>query len=328
MGSIGLIANPVSGKDVRRLLAAAPTSTLQEKYSIVRRLYIGAAEVGVTDFKVLAEPHHICLRAAETLELDLDIERVEIELRYDETDTVRTAQRMQEQGCEVLVVLGGDGTSRAVTRGWRDATIIPISTGTNNVFPDFVEATVAGAAAGLVASGQLERDRVATRAKIVDIDIEGEANDIALIDAVFVDERNVGSRALFAPADLRAAVFTRAEPAAVGLSSIGGLLAPASKSDDHGTKVLFADPASTERRLRAPVAPGLYDEVGIAEVANLAFDDPVEIVGPGILAFDGERQRSLEPGQRATMRVTRTGPHVIDPAAALHLAATGAFYLR
>ena len=44
-------------------------------------------------------------------------------------------------------MLGGDGTSRAITQCWRDVVLLPLSTGTNNVFPFDVEATVAGAAA-------------------------------------------------------------------------------------------------------------------------------------------------------------------------------------
>ena len=55
---------------------------------------------------------------------------------------------MREAGCGALVVLGGDGTQRAVAKAWRDAPLVPLSTGTNNVFPLHVEATAAGLAAG------------------------------------------------------------------------------------------------------------------------------------------------------------------------------------
>ena len=64
-----------------------------------------------------------------------------------------------------MLTLGGDGTNRAFALGWRDAPLLPISTGTNNVFPRFVEATVAGAAAGLVASGAVALRDVARQAK-------------------------------------------------------------------------------------------------------------------------------------------------------------------
>ena len=53
---IGLIVNPRSGGDVRRAVAAAGRSTVEEKVSIVRRIVLGSIAVGVTDFYVNYEP--------------------------------------------------------------------------------------------------------------------------------------------------------------------------------------------------------------------------------------------------------------------------------
>ena len=324
--SVAIIANPVSGKDIRRLLASASSSTLQEKYTIVRRAVIGAAEVGVTQFWFLAEPHRIALKSVETLQLDVRYDQVAIDERFDETDTTRTVAQLRELGCGAVVVLGGDGTNRAAALGWRDFPVVPISTGTNNAFPRFVEATVAGAAAGLVATGKVALSEVSRPAKVVEVTVEGEHDDLALIDAVFVDERVVGSRGLFDPADLRVALLTRAEPASVGISAIGGLLSPCSADDEAGVLVRFAG-AGAGRRLRAPIAPGLYVEVGIGSCVRVGPGEPVEVVGPGILAFDGERHRALQPGQRATLRIDRSGPRVIDTGLALRLAADRQSYV-
>lgn len=327
MHPVGIIANPVSGKDIRRLLANAPTSTVQEKYTIVRRLVLGGAAMGVTRFCFLTEPHHICARAVETLSLPgVTYESLPNAGRCDESDTVSTAAAMKGLGCAAVVVLGGDGTNRAVALGWRDAPVIPVSTGTNNVFPRFVEATVAGQAAGLVAAGHLGLDEVATASKVVEVailDAEGVtvAHDLALVDAALLDETMVGSRALFDPARLRTVVLCRAEPAAVGLSCVGGLVHPCGAADPGGVVVHLAAPSRSARRLRAPLAPGWYAEVGIGEVAPLAEGETVVVHGPGILAFDGERQRVLGPDQRAALTVERSGPRVIDVGRALHLAA-------
>ena len=46
-------------------------------------------------------------------------------------------------GGEVIVALGGDGTNRRIARTWPDVLLIPLSTGTNNVFPVMAEATSA-----------------------------------------------------------------------------------------------------------------------------------------------------------------------------------------
>jgi len=318
--AIGIVANPASGKDIRRLIANAPTSTLAEKYSIVRRSVIGAAEVGVKAFYFLPEPHRICSRAVETLSLDATYHHAAIDERYNELDTVHAVQVMREAGCAAIITLGGDGTNRAATLGWREAPLLPISTGTNNVFPNFVEATVAGEAAGLVAAGHVSLSDVATQAKVVEVDVDDEPADLALIDAVLVNERFVGSRALFDADALRVAVMTRAEPAAVGISSIGGLLHPVDAQTDGGLCLRFSTQPGSGR-LRAPIAPGLYQTIPIGSFAPLELEETVEVTGPGILAFDGERQRALAAGQRARLRITRTGPLVIDPARALRLAA-------
>ncbi len=322
-GTVGIIANPVSGKDIRRLIANAPTSTLQEKYTIVRRAVLGAAAVGVDRFLFLSEPHRICARAVETLDLPgVVFDHVQVTERFDESDTVRTVAAMRDLDVGAVITLGGDGTNRAAALGWRDLPLVPLSTGTNNVFPRFVEATVAGEAAGLVAAGHVTLEEVARPAKVVELDIEGEeTGDLALIDAVLTDERFVGSRALFDPTALRLAVLTRAEPASVGISSIGGLVLPCGTNDDGGVVVRFAPVEEAPRRVRAPMAPGWYATVGLDSVAHIAEDEPVTVTGPGILAFDGERQRLLAAGQRATLRVRRSGPHVIDVPTALRLAA-------
>lgn len=331
-GPIGIIANPVSGKDIRRLVANAPTSTLQEKYTIVRRLVIGAAAAGADHFWFLSEPHRICARAVETLDLPaVRYDHVPIDERYDESDTVRTVAAMRELGCAAVIVLGGDGTSRAAALGWADVPLIPLSTGTNNVFPRFVEATVAGEAAGLVAAGHVALDEVAEASKIIEVTIDGQ-RDLALIDAVLVDERFVGSRALFDPKALRVAVLSRSEPASVGVSSIGGLVLPCGAGDEGGVLLRLVPvgeghPAPA-RTVRAPLAPGWYASIGIGEARRLGDGEAVEVTGPGILAFDGERQRLLKDGQRATLRVVRRGPRVIDVARTLRLAADRGSFLR
>ena len=43
--------------------------------------------------------------------------------------------------------------------------------------------------------------------------------------------------------------------------------------------------------------------------------------GPGVLAFDGERERVLRKGQTAKLQVNRNGPHVVDVHATLTKAA-------
>ena len=167
VGSIGIAVNPASGKDVRRLVARASVFDNQEKRAIVRRAIVGALGAGANVFAYVPDSHgiaesalsefgdEVCARAVES-------PRTGERARYDS----RRA-RARRRRCAVVLTLGGDGTNRAFALGWRDAPLLPISTGTNNVFPRFVEATIAGAAAGLIASGAVALRDVATQAKTI-----------------------------------------------------------------------------------------------------------------------------------------------------------------
>lgn len=316
-GTIGIIANPASGKDIRRLVAAASVFDNQEKRNIVRRAVFGAIAAGVGRFLYLPDTHHIVESAIDGLQGEF----VPIASPRTGTalDTTRAATQMRDQGCDVLITLGGDGTNRAAVRGWRDVPLVAISTGTNNVFPRMVEGTVAGAAAAVVAGGRVSLKHVARQAKTLTLEIEGESDDLALIDVVLLEAEFVGARAIWDPAALRRIVLARAEPAAVGMSAIGGLLQPLRDADDGG--LLIDVGGDGPLVLRAPVAPGLYTPVAVREFRRIGDGERVRIEGPGILALDGERERRLRPGQGASVSIRRDGPWVIDTPMALEAAA-------
>lgn len=326
VATVGLLANPMSGRDVRRLAARASTTTPEIKRDQVARAAIGAIAGGAGRLLVMAEPFRISTSAVEHLDLGVPIEAIDVGAQLRASDTERAVQRMREAGCGALVVLGGDGTQRIVARSWPEVRLVPLSTGTNNVFPVSVEATAAGAAAGLVASGRIDAERVCRRSKCIRVEIEGEAPDLALVDAVLLVDDAAGNYMPFEPARLRRVVLARAEPDAVGTSPIGGLLLPCGADDAFGVEVRCTAPGVGGRRLLAPVSPGLYRTVHVEDVRRLELLEATEVEGPGVLAFDGDRERALRPGQRAILRVVRDGPAVIDVAAALAAAArVGAF---
>ena len=317
MSLFGVVANPASGKDVRRLVARASVFDNQEKQAIVERALIGAEAAGASEFAYLDDPNGIVASAVREngrlCAKPLDTTRTRTAL-----DTITAARALKDLGCAAVITLGGDGTNRAFALGWPDAPLIPLSTGTNNVFPRLAEATLAGAAAGLIASGQLALSEVAAQQKAIQVTVDGERPDIALIDAVLSRERFVGARALLQPGQLDTALLTRAEPAAVGITAIGGLLHPLSRDADGGLLLRFGPGGE---RLRAPIAPGLYKTVEVAECRTVAADETVAAQGPGVLAFDGERDRALKPGQPIELKVERTGPWVVDIGQTLELAA-------
>ncbi len=233
---------------------------------------------------------------------------------------------MRDAGCGAVLVLGGDGTNRCVARAWSDAPIVPLSTGTNNVFPVMVEATMAGAATGLVASGRVAIEEAARRAKVVHVQIEGEADDLALIDAAFLVGDRVGNLLPVDPALIRHLVLARSEPTAVGASAIGGLTCPAGADDEFGVEVECVAHEGGGQVVLVPISPGLYRNVHVADSRRLELGKTVRLAGPGVLAFDGDRERTLAPSQWVGLSVRRDGPRVIDVAKTLRLAAErGAF---
>jgi predicted polyphosphate/ATP-dependent NAD kinase len=325
-GTIGIAVNPASGKDVRRLVARASVFDNQEKRAIVRRAIVGALGAGANTFLYVPDSHGIAESALSEFDGEACYRAVDSPSIANALGTIRGAQALSSTGCAAVLTLGGDGTNRAFALGWRDAPLLPISTGTNNVFPRFVEATVAGAAAGLIASGRVALPDVARQAKTIRVQIDGERDDLALIDAVLTNERFVGARALLEADQLRMALLTRADPAAVGITAIGGLIAPLDDSTARGLLLMLGTGRSA---VRAPIAPGLYANVRIAQSRTVEFGEVVTVTGPGVLAFDGERERTLQPGQHAHLTVQRDGPWVIDVAKTLGLAAaSGAFRIQ
>lgn len=326
-GAVGILANPRAGGDVRRLAARASSSTLESKRNQVTRVAVGARAAGVKKVFIAKDPLRVAVGALENLALDLDVEVLDVGARHTAEDTHRAALAMKAAGCGSLAVLGGDGTNRIVARAWPEAFVVPVSTGTNNVFPRMVEATLAGAAAGLVASGRLEGPEVSRPAKQVRLRRADGRQDIALIDAgLFVDDIT-GNLMPVEPAKIRTVVLARAEPAAVGLSPIGGLLEPAGEDDDFGVVVTCTAHGGGGRPLLVPISPGLYRTVHVESVRRVRLGEGIPVTGPGVLAFDGDREIALDDGEEVVLRIERAGPNVISVERALALAAQKGLYL-
>ncbi|MBW2141378.1 MAG: NAD(+)/NADH kinase, partial [Deltaproteobacteria bacterium] len=143
MGSVGIIANPASGKDIRRLVAYGSVFSNREKVNIVKRVLLGLDSTGVEDVFLMPDYYGIGQRALENLN----------DMVPDGTqdDSTRAAGILSEMDTGCVVVLGGDGTNRVVAKTSGETPLLSIATGTNNVFSCMVEGTLAGIAAGVVA---------------------------------------------------------------------------------------------------------------------------------------------------------------------------------
>lgn len=321
MGIVGVVVNPLAGKDLRRLVSAATHTSDGAKIGIVRRVVAAAAETGASEILLARDRHRLAERAVEGL--DAPVRLLDDDLTDTRADTVAAAASFWKEGAGAVVALGGDGTCRDVAIGWPDAPLIAISTGTNNVYPTSIDGTSAGTAAALIALEHIRLGDVSQRTKRVVIRCTDDGfgvgfDDIALVEAALINTTFVGARAVHDPQTIRAVVAAIAHPASTGLSSIAGRLAPCSTHDDHG---VFVRIGSGERAVRVPLAPGSFATLDIAETRELPLLLDVTLSGPGVLAYDGERDRRLGSGAVVRLHIDRNGPCLIDVSRTLNLAA-------
>ena len=142
---VGIIANPASGKDIRRLVAHGSAFDNNEKINIVKRVLLGLDAAGVEHVVYLPDNYGIVERAAHGAKPRLALAPLQMPVIGHTSDSVEAAQRMRDLGVGAIVTLGGDGTNRAVAKGCGDAPLVPVSTGTNNVFPRMIEGSASSA---------------------------------------------------------------------------------------------------------------------------------------------------------------------------------------
>ncbi|MDY7080417.1 MAG: NAD(+)/NADH kinase [Chloroflexota bacterium] len=310
MSTVGIIANPASGKDIRRLVTHASVFDNHEKTHILQRALMALDALGVQQVTFMPDYYDLVERALGGLDLSLAAISLHMDMHADERDSTEAARRFREGDVGCIITLGGDGTNRAVAKECGDIPIIAISTGTNNVFPCMLESTVAGLAAGLVARKMVNVEEVTYTAKRLEVHVDGHLAEIALIDVVASNELFIGSRALWDPHRLREIVLARAEPECIGMSSIGGCLHVVGPQDAQGMHIRLGQGNTS---VLAPVGPGLVIPVDIQSHRLLSLGEEVMLEPAACtIAVDGERQIEAFPDQQVSVRLTDHGPRVVD----------------
>ena len=324
MATVGIIANPAAGKDIRRLVAHGRFVSNQEKVNVLKRILAGLDATGVERVVIMPDSAMLGRGAIDGASLSLDVEFLDMTVFNEELDSLKAAEIMAQIEVSCLITLGGDGTNRAVAKGCGSVPLIPVSTGTNNVFPTMVEGTVAGLAAVVVAQKLVDLNKVTTACNRLEIYQEGTLKDIALVDVAVSKERFVGARAIWDMDTVHEIFLARAEPASIGLSAIGARLHPLNIDDDSG---IYVKLGNRETTVMAPVAPGKIISVGIEQWRLMEVDEPIEVgLRPCTIALDGERTFSVQPNQQCSVRLSANGPVVVSIDAALREATmNGAF---
>lgn len=325
---IGIIANPASGKDIRRLVAQGTVFDNMEKVNIIQRVLVVLHAAGISDIRMMPDAFGILEKASWAVERNLKIEvqaaPLDMHCKYDQGDTTRAAQLMREQGASCIITLGGDGTNRAVAKGCGDVPLIPISTGTNNVFPKMIEGTVAGMAAAV--AEQAPDSLVLRRCKLLHILKNGCDVDTALIDAVITEDRFIGSRAIWDAGDIRELFVTTARADSIGMSAIAGSFCPLMEDDPDG---LYIRTGVGAFQTQAPIAPGMMASIPIAEYQRMTPGAKLRAATTaGMVALDGEREVHFDTEDVLEVAYGLDGPLTIEISHTLDAAAKGGFFLR
>ena len=320
--TVGLIANPASGKDIRRLVAHGSVFDNNEKVNIVRRVLLGLEATGVRTVLYMPDYYSIVNKAINGLQLTLKLRALDMRMHGVQDDSTEAARLMAAAGVACIVTLGGDGTNRAVAKGSVSVPLMPISTGTNNVFPAMVEGTLAGLAAGVVATGTIGIEEATVPANRFDVMVDGVLRDLALVDTAVYDDAFVGSRAIWDMSRVREIFILRAAPYNIGLSSIGGCLHCRRLDGSHAAHIVLAATKDQDvLEVRAPIAPGLVKPVRVSafRLMDVGEEVPIHLI-PSVLALDGERELEVGHMQEVTIRFSDRGPRVVNVERALQAA--------
>ena len=322
MRAVGIIANPASGKDIRRLIASGTVVGNREKINIIVRALHAMDVHGVERVFIMPDPSHIAERVIKQVQGQLTNLVAEVLplncLVGTAKDTERSVVRMREMGCSSIIVMGGDGTSRIAAKYSGDVPLVPISTGTNNVFPQMIEGTLVGLAAAALAAGDVASSEVCKRVPRLELWRDGELADIALVDLAVVDAPDSAARAVWETDTIKEVFLTHASPTNIGLSAIGGCLPDV---DLESGECLHIEFGNSEYKVTAPIAPGMMKTLSISRYSVHGSGAEIAIGrAPAMIALDGEREFAIHPEDDVSVRVSAQGPRVLQLEDALRLA--------
>lgn len=333
---VGIIANPVSARDIRRVISHAGNLQITDRANILLRILAGLAATGIS--KVIMMPENAGIyghlrralgRAANAGEARFPtLQLLDMTVTGHAADSATAARIMRKMDVGAIVVLGGDGTHRVVISESGNIPIAGVSTGTNNAFPELREPTVTGLAVGLAVTGVVPSAIAFMGNKRLEVAIN-DRHEIALVDVAVVRDQIVGSRAVWQTDSFRELFVAFGEPGNIGLSSIVGLMAPVKRTSPFGRRIVFEDPRHALVRVAAPIAPGLIEEIGIARVETMNFDMPTSLtVGSGSIALDGEREVTFSERDRIYVTLRDAAFRTVDVPACMSFAASSGLFVE
>ena len=162
---VGIIANPVSARDIRRVIANATALQITDRANIVLRVLACLKACGVDEVVMMPENggirHHVTRGIDRSREpRRRRVPRPRLSRHADHRHRRRHGPRRRARCARSKASRPSSSwAATAPIAPWSsacgDVPIAGISTGTNNAFPEHREPTITGLAVGLAVTGQI-----------------------------------------------------------------------------------------------------------------------------------------------------------------------------
>ena len=310
--SVGIIVNPLSGKDIRRLVASASVVSTHMKSNEILKLYAGLTAYNIKKVYVMPDYSDISRRAREQYSTKIETILINTKILDAEETTIQAAKEMEAKKVGCIIVFGGDGTCRLVSKHLKETPILPVSTGTNNLFPLNLEGTVAGiAAAKFCLLKNLEK--YSNREKKLEIFKNNELVDSSLVDVVISKTPYIGSRAIWDINNVDEIFISKVSHEGIGFSSIGYSLIKKDLSFNRGVHIsLGQNDYGNPKKIMSAIAPGKIEEIEILGWKEFSDNKKISVkLSSGTVALDGERTIEFNPSQKISVKLNIDGPYCL-----------------
>lgn len=328
--TVGLVVNPAAGRDIRRLTGGASVSDDYEKRRTAECVLSGLTLADDVEVLVMPDRGSLGQKLVNRAPDELDVSLLDMTVGGDGQDTRRAAELFADEA-DAIVVLGGDGTNRDVAHTSGDVPLVSVSTGTNNVFPNAIDGTVAGGAAALVATGAVDRSETTYQHGMVEAVADtanGEQRILGLATLGLLDHKFIGTRAILDASRIIGGVVSRAFPTEIGLSGIAGGLTVHPPEEAGGVGYRLGPPAECDERVDAITVPGVVERLGIREWERLDDDQSMTFEVPrGVISVDGERELEIREAVVDVAPIA-DGPWVVDVDTVYEHAARDGYFRR
>lgn len=328
MSQIGIVINPFSGKDLRRISSSAPNVSNTEKAEKVIRMIRSIQQFNAVDkVWLIPDNYDISNYIASVVGKEksgLEVKILPLIPQSLPSDTLLGTEGMVRLGVECIIVLGGDGTCRLCGSVCGNTPLIAVSTGTNNVYPEFWEGTTVGVAAAYIASrGSVAAECI--RSKRITVFLNNEPVETALVDAAVTRIPYIGSKIVPDVKGIVSVVACKCAPELLGLSALIGSSEICDDEDDFGITMCLEGGRLLSKAFLNPgemslICHQLPEKLRFGELWHQTMDFN------GTIALDGERTISFRAGDVISFTVDRQGPYKVNVVKTLRKAVREGFF--